>query len=91
MVNLVDKKCSCGKLPNFGLPNSKIPTCCKNCKTDKDAVRKFLASYVIIPEIVKFIHRKKMQFIDLQYRFEGEPETRRIICEIEFTICYKYG
>ena len=67
----------------------KISLLCKNSSSDKDAVKQFLASYILIPEIVKFFHRKKMQFINLRYEFEGEPEPRRIVCEIIFTVCRK--
>ncbi len=34
MVNIVNKKCKCGKIPNFGLPTDTTPTCCSACKTE---------------------------------------------------------
>jgi len=32
MIDVISKKCPCGKQPSFALSNER-PTCCKNCKT----------------------------------------------------------
>ena len=33
MINVVSKKCPCGKQPKFNFPKEKIGVCCKECKT----------------------------------------------------------
>ncbi len=44
MINVVDKKCLCGKArPSFGLVNDKAPTCCTSCRT---------------PEMIDIKHKK---------------------------------
>jgi len=32
MIDIVSKKCKCGKNPNFGFKDDKRPTCCADCK-----------------------------------------------------------
>jgi len=35
MVNVIDRKCNCGKAqPTYNIPNSKQAICCNSCKTD---------------------------------------------------------
>jgi len=34
MINIISKKCPCGKQPNFGFSDDETPTCCKDCKKD---------------------------------------------------------
>ncbi|AGE59042.1 hypothetical protein PBCVOR070422_271R [Paramecium bursaria Chlorella virus OR0704.2.2] len=33
MVNVKDKKCPCGTIPNFNFPGETVGICCKECKT----------------------------------------------------------
>ena len=34
MMNIVDKKCKCGKALFSSMPDDKRPTCCASCKTE---------------------------------------------------------
>ena len=34
MINVVDKRCPCGKQPMFNMPEETIGICCAKCKTD---------------------------------------------------------
>ena len=34
MVNVVSKRCKCGKYPSFNEPGKTTPICCSSCKTD---------------------------------------------------------
>jgi hypothetical protein len=35
MINIISRRCICGKIPNFALPNSKTAICCIDCKIDE--------------------------------------------------------
>jgi hypothetical protein len=34
MVNVINKKCRCGKIPTYNEPNETVAICCATCKTD---------------------------------------------------------
>jgi hypothetical protein len=42
MIDVVNKKCSCGKQPNFNVPEETVGICCVKCRTDEmiDVVNK---------------------------------------------------
>lgn len=56
MINVVSKRCSCGKIPSFNLPGETIGVCCNECKTPGmiDVINKRCAcgnrSYYNLPE-----------------------------------------
>ena len=78
---------SVGETNNISLTCLYVGT--GNRQSPEDAANVFFKAHKAIPYIKNFMRRRKLQFVDLIYKFEGEPEPMRISVDISFTICKK--